>query len=327
MLHLLEMGSCHPNNIISNEFLEDLDIGSSAEWVVDRIGIENRRSTLPVDYIKKTKNANPTDSMKYVEMTPEEMGINAANDAIKKAGINASDIGMVICNTCTPFSLAPTTAQNIAKALKADAKAFDVYSACPAFALHVDFLNKFKEEKLPEYILCVLTSAISQKVDYNNKSDSAIWGDGAAAWIMSTKHVGKLSVMHTSFNAKTTRSHAVTIDTFGHFAQDGRAVRDFSVRQTVRMIKEIEGKFDIDWNRDSFIGHQANGTMLQSIVNNRKIPAENHWHNVRQIGNQAAAGSAAVLSAHWDKIETGQHVVVAVLGAGLSWGSIVFKAN
>ena len=90
-----------------------------------------------------------------------------------------------------------------------------------------------------------------------------------------------------------------------------------------QMTSQIEVNFDIDWNRDVFIGNQANRTMLQQITNNRKIPDNSHWHNVTNYGNQGAAGSMAVLHQNWDKIQDDQKIVIAVLGAGLSWGSIV----
>ena len=67
--------------------------------------------------------------------------------------------------------------------------------------------------------------------------------------------------------------------------------------------------------------------MLEQITNNREIPPHNHWTNVRHTGNQAGASASAVLSQHWDKITPGMRVVVAVVGAGLSWGSILFEGT
>jgi 3-oxoacyl-[acyl-carrier-protein] synthase-3 len=223
--------------------------------------------------------------------------------------------------------LVPGEAQRIIERLGgSECQAYDILTACPSFALLTDYINSFIPEQLPEYVLCISTATLSAKVDYTNRSDSAIWGDGAAAWILSTKHQGKLRVLDTFFNTDSNRSHAVVTDTFGHFYQDGRAVRDFSVRQTVRLLKRLDERFDIDWNRDVFIGHQANRTMLEQITNNRKIPESSHWHNVTYLGNQAGAGAAAVLAQNWEKIRVGQKIVVAVLGAGLSWGSILFEA-
>lgn len=327
MLEILGVGFCHPSGIITNTFLEELDIGSEAEWIVAKIGILERRTVLPLDYIRATRNKDPREAVSLMEMTNTDMAEHAARMALKRAGISASDVGLVLLNTCTATTTSPTEADLLTERLGIRAPARDVLTACPAFALHVDYINAVRPEKLPDYILCVSTATLTQRVDYSNRSDSAIWGDGAAAWVLSSRHAGRLEVLSTSFDADPLRCHAVVVDAYGHFHQDGRAVRDFSVRQTVRMIKRLESEFDIDWNRDSFIGHQANGTMLEQIRNNRKIPHANHWHNVSYIGNQAAAGAPIVLAQHWEDIVDGQYVVVAVLGAGLSWGSVMLRAH
>jgi 3-oxoacyl-[acyl-carrier-protein] synthase-3 len=325
MLHILGMGTCHAETVITNKFLEDLDVGTNAQWIEEKIGILERVSTLPLDYIRTTRNKDPRMALELASMTPTDMGVKAAEAAMKQVGISAHEVGMIIVNSCAPSHTVPGEAVRIAERLGASAVAFDVVTACPAFALHIDFLRNYEESKLPEFILCISTAALTQHVDYNDRSDGAIWGDAAAAWIVSPVHKGKLEILHSTFTADPTRCGAVVVDTFGFFKQDGRAVRDFSVRQTVRLIKAIEESHPIDWNRDVFIGHQANRTMLEQVTNNREIPPSNHWHNVTYLGNQAGAGSAASLCVHWDKITPGQHIVVAVVGAGLSWGSILMR--
>jgi 3-oxoacyl-[acyl-carrier-protein] synthase-3 len=326
-IEIAGMGFCHPSGRITNQFLEDLKIESSAQWVLEKIGIEERRTVLPLDYIVETKNKNSLQSLSLMEMTPVDMAEKAALMAIERAGIKTSDIGMILCNCCTPMDTAPSEGVKLARRLKISVPTQDVFTACPVFALHVDFINKQKRENLPDYILCVSTATLTQRVDYTNRSDSAIWGDGAAAWIISTRKEGLLKVLHSSYSTDPVRCQAVIVETTGHFHQDGRAVRDFSVRQTVRMIKQLEDEHGVDWSKDTFIGHQANGTMLEQICNNRNIPALSHWHNVRFIGNQAGAGAPAVLAQHWEQIKPKQKIVVAVLGAGLSWGSILLEAH
>lgn len=327
MLDILGMGTCHPTTSIDNLFLEALDVGTNAQWIAEKIGILERVTSLSAEYIRSTRNQDPRKALEVASMSATDMGVEAATKALAQAGIRPEDVGMLIVNCCAPHETLPSEAVRIAERLGCPAVAFDVYTACPAFALHVDFVRNYREEKLPEYVLCISTAAMTRHVNYNDRSDGAIWGDGAAAWVMSTRRKGKLEILETSFTADPTRCEAVVVDSFGFFKQDGRAVRDFSVRQTVRLIKAIEEAHPIDWSRDIFIGHQANRTMLEQIVNNRKIPASNHWHNVTYLGNQAGAGAPAVLSMHWDQIASGQHIVVAVVGAGLSWGSIVMRAR
>ena len=327
MLSILGMGCFHPSTIIDNKFIEDLNIGTNIEWIVDKIGVQTRVSTLPLDYIRDTRNQDPTKARGVASHSPSMLGVEAAERALEVAGISRDKVGLVICNTCTPEETAPSMAQKIASQMGIKAPSYDVLTACPAFALHIDYLRNFKEEALPEYILCISTAAMTQKVNYNDRSDAAIWGDGAAAWIVSARHEGKLSIIDSTFAADATRCEAVVVDTFGFFHQDGRAVRDFSVRQTVRIIKALEDKHPMDWTRDVFVGHQANATMLRQIIDNREIPPTSHWHNVTYLGNQAAAGAPAVMATNWNNIKPGMKILCAVVGAGLSWGSVLMEAR
>lgn len=325
MLHILGMGVSHPTTSIDNHFLEALDVGTNVRWIEEKIGILKRVTTLSEEYIKTTRNQDPRMAREVASMSATDLGVEAAKQALVSAGISARDVGMVIVNCCTPQDTMPGEAVRIAEQLDCSAIAFDVYTACPAFALHVDFLRRYEERALPEFVLCISTATMTHHVDYNDRSDGAIWGDGAAAWIVSPTQKGKLEIIESTYTADPTRCAAVVVDSYRFFHQDGRAVRDFSVRQTVRLIKALQERYDIDWNRDVFIGHQANKTMLEQITRNRGVPADNHWHNVTYLGNQAGAGAPASLAMHWDKLQSGQNVVVAVVGAGLSWGSILLR--
>ena len=319
------MGVCHPTTSIDNHFLEALDVGTNAKWIEEKIGILERVTTLSAEYIKTTRNQDPRMAREVASMNVTDLGVAAAKEALRNTGITAQDVGMVIVNSCSPRETIPGEAVRIAEQLDCPGLAFDVYTACPAFALHVDFLRQYQEEALPEFVLCISTATMTHHVDYNDRSDGAIWGDGAAAWVMSTKNTGRLQVIDSTYTADPTRCAAVVVDSYQFFHQDGRAVRDFSVRQTVRLVKALQEKYEIDWNRDVFIGHQANKTMLDQITNNRGVPPHNHWHNVTYLGNQAGAGAPASLAMHWEKLEPGQNIVVAVVGAGLSWGSILLR--
>ncbi|MCB0338574.1 MAG: hypothetical protein KDD53_03170 [Bdellovibrionales bacterium] len=325
-LNILGMGYAYPENRIDNLFLENLETGTSAAWIEEKIGILTRATTLPLDYIKLTRNQDPKEAIDAALMSPTDLGFQAAKMALERAGIGGSDIGMILCNCCTPVGTAPSESHRIAERFGIDGiAAFDVFTACPVFALHIDLLNRYRPEELPDYILCISTATLTQRVNYNDRTDGAIWGDGAAAYVVSSRHAGKLKVDYSNYVTDPSRCEAVVVDTYGYFHQDGRAVRNFSVLQTVKMARELEAQFSVNWNRDIFIGHQANYTMLQQITNNRGISESNHWHNVTTIGNQAGAGAPATLAEHWDEIKPGQKIVVAVVGAGLSWGSLLLQ--
>jgi 3-oxoacyl-[acyl-carrier-protein] synthase-3 len=324
-LSILGIGSSHASEVITNRFLEDLDTGTNCAWIEEKIGILERVTTLPLDYIRSTRNADPRAAKEAATSNSTNLGIAASKEAIGRAGISPSDIGLVICNCCVPVETIVPESQRIAEGLGIECSAFDVFTACPAFALHMDFLRSYDESALPDYILCISTATMTHHVNYNDRTDGAIWGDGAAAWVVSPRHRGKLEILDSFFAADPTRWAAVCVDTGAFFRQDGRAVRDFSVRQTVRLIKSMEERKSIDWSRDVFVGHQANRTMLEQIVNNRKIPPESHWFNVTYLGNQAAAGAPATLAMRWGDLQPDRFVVMAVVGAGLSWGSTLLR--
>ena len=324
---LHSIGYAHPTNFLDNKFLEGLDTGTNEEWIIDKIGIKTRVTSLNEEYIKASKNIDPSEARKIATHTTADLAETASLMALEKAGISKEKIELIIGNCCAPNKIVPGEAQVLADRLGINAKAYEVFSACPAFALHVDYLNNLKPETLPDYIMAASTSVMSQVVNYTDRTDPAIWGDGASSCIFSPRIPGKLKVVDTTFMADPTRCSAVVVDRYGHFHQDGRAVRDFSVRQTVRLIKNFEEKYNLDWSKDVFIGHQANATMLGQIINNRGIPPENHWSNVETIGNQAGASASIVLGMNWEKIKPGMRIVVAVVGAGLSWGSILFEAE
>lgn len=325
MLNLIGMGYSHAKVEMTNQFIENLGINTTAEWIKAKIGIESRVVSMPLTYIEATKNEDPRKAVFVAETNASILGIEAGLNALRNTGLKPSDIGLVIVNCCTPVKLGQTEAQRIARGLGISAPSYDVFSACPAFALHMDYLRNFKEEELPDYVLCISTATMSQHVNYNERSDGAIWGDGASACIISPRVSGRLSVTDTFFTTDCSRCHAVVVKRYGHFWQDGRAIRDFSVRQTVRLIKVLEEKYNLDWSRDIFIGHQANLTMLKQITGNRRIPDENHWFNVSHLGNQAGAGCAAVLAMNWEKLQKGQRILIAVVGAGLSWGAVLLE--
>jgi 3-oxoacyl-[acyl-carrier-protein] synthase-3 len=326
-LQLLGVAYAHPTSEIDNVFIESLDIGTNDAWITEKIGIKRRLSSLPIEYIRETKNRDISKAATFATHSVTDLAVEATEKLLNQLYIPREKIALLVLNTCTPALPFIPEAERVSAKLGLNCISYDILTACPAFALHLHHFNQFRLEELPEYILGICSATMTQRVNYSDRTDAAIWSDGAAAYLLSARHPGKLEIVDSSFSADGTRCEAVVVDASGYFHQDGRAVRDFSVRQTVRMLKQLEERYALDWNRDVFIGHQANATMLEQITSNRKIPAANHWSNATMYGNQAAAGAPIVLSQNWHKLTPGMNVAVCVLGAGLSWGSVLLRAK
>ncbi len=331
MLHILGMGWSLPDTEITNDFLhKEVGLQRGPAWVASRLGIERRRSILSKDYILKTKNRDPEQAVLHAKSrgwTPAVLGAAAAREAIRNAGIKASDVGWVIANNDIPFDLVPNTASLIAKELGASGGPHcDINSACPSFALHMKVLDDARPEGLPEFVLCVQISAYTTRTDYSPSSiDGYIFGDGAAAQVVSARHAGRLQVEPLIFETKASGADEITMASTGHFSQNGAAVREFSIRKTCEIFETVAEKKGLFAEDCWTVAHQANHVMQESILGHLGLPAARHLRNVREQGNTAAAGCPSALAQGLDLLHSGDEIVYGVVGAGLAWGGGYMK--
>ena len=327
MLYLHALGHFHAPNIVTNRFLEDLDIGVDENWILERVGIRERRTLLSLDYIKQTKNIDPRAAAEASEFTNAETSKFATEVALKRAGLQPSDIGMVIAGSCSPQSLIPAEACSIAAALDISGPAFDVNSACSSFAAQLNLVNMMAPDKLPAFILLVQPESTTRRVNYTDRRTAVLWGDGTAVAILSTREPSPNTITFTTLESDPSGWNKITISEHGHFKQDGHAVQNFAIRKTNATIENLVAQCsatgnDLSW----FIGHQANLMMLQSVCTRMGIADQSHLYNVDKFGNCGAAGAPSVLSQNWEQLDNGW-LGMAVVGSGLSWGGALFHFN
>ena len=327
MLYLHSMGHFNPENIITNKFLEDLDIGTNNEWIMERVGIENRRTVLPLDYIKRTKNSDPRAAFEARLYKNAQMGAAAARMALKRASLKPEDIGMVIAGSSSPDNISPAEASAIAAQLGIEVPCLDMNSACSSFGMQINFLSWMKPETLPDYVLVVDSETLTKAVDYSDRSAAVLFGDGSAAAIVSTKIPSRAIFMNCIFDSRPSGWEKVGIGWNWYFNQDGNAVQGFAIRQTTESVKILQDIYAAEAKRFIFIGHQANLLMLRTVSERRGIKPDHHWYNVDQFGNTGCCSAPAVLSMHWDEIKIGDRIAIAIVGAGLSWTHMMLKVE
>jgi len=167
-LFLHGLGHFHPENEITNQFLTDLDIGTNQEWIEERVGIDARRTVLPLDYIRDTRNLDPTQALEAAMYTHAETGRRAAEMALERAGLARDDIGMLIAGSCSPDMMSPADACPIAAALEMEVPAFDVNSACTSFHVALYMLSMMRPESLPDFVLIVTPESLTTAVDHRH---------------------------------------------------------------------------------------------------------------------------------------------------------------
>ncbi|MGV8056892.1 MAG: 3-oxoacyl-ACP synthase III family protein [Smithellaceae bacterium] len=327
MLYLHSLGHFHPGNIISNKFLEDLDIGTNTEWILERVGIQNRRTILPLDYIKQTKNINPLEAFAVRLYKNAQMGAAAARMAIQRAGIKAEDIGLLVAGTSSPDNIAPAEAAAIAAELGIEVPCFDLNSACSTFGMQIYFLSRMNPETMPPYVLVVNAESMTKSINYSDRSNSVLFGDGAIAAVVSSKISARSVFVSGGFDSRPSGWTKVGINGDWTFHQEGHAVQGFAIRTTTECLKLLQDSYAASASRFIFIGHQANLMMLKTVCDRGKIAPENHWYNVDQFGNTACCSAPSVLSMRWNDLRPGDNVAMVIVGAGLTWAYTLLKVE
>jgi 3-oxoacyl-[acyl-carrier-protein] synthase-3 len=322
-LSLISLGHFHPPNVIDNEFLASLDIGVDIEWILKRVGIHERRTVLPLDYIRETRNQDARASAEVSTYTDAQTGAQAACHALQRAGLTVKDIGMVIAGGCSPQYLIPAQACLTAAELGIECPAFDVNSACSSFAAQIQFLSAMRPGSLPEYILVVNVENNTRTVDYNDRRTAVLWGDCTSAAIVSPRSRGRASIVASTLQSDPSGWKHVVIPAAGHFQQDGQAVQSFAIRKTVSTFTQLAAAAPPQ-SHPAFVGHQANLMVLESVCRRAEIPPGRHFFNVDRFGNCGAAGAPSVLSQNWDQIKGG-YVALVVVGSGLTWGGALLN--
>jgi 3-oxoacyl-[acyl-carrier-protein] synthase-3 len=326
-LNLLGLGHCHPKNEISNQFLESLDIGTNDHWIMERVGIRSRRTVMDLDYIRETRNVDPRASYEASTENNASMGAKAARLALERAGIQASDVGMVVGGTCAADTVSPAEACNLARELEIEAPAFDVASACTSFLAGVHVLSMMRPEALPDYVLLVAMESMTRTIDYNDRSSAVLWGDAALAAVFSPRIKGRAEIIGSHMESSPAGNDKVLIPRLGFFEQEGRTVQMFAIRKTAHQYNRLHELYADPKRPFHFVGHQANLRMLESVCTRCEIPPDLHHSNAEWYGNTGAASSGSVISQNWDKWRAQDDIAVVGVGSGLTWASYLVRCH
>jgi 3-oxoacyl-[acyl-carrier-protein] synthase III len=313
------IGHFHPDTVIDNEFLVDLDIGVDDEWILQRVGIRTRRTVLPLDYIKTTANRNPRAASEASLYTNAQTGAAAARMALERAGLSADSIGMVVAGGCSPEHTIPAEACVVAAELGLNVPAFDINSACSSFGVQLRVIEQMGDH-LPDFVLIVNPENNTRTVDYSDRANAVLWGDASSAAVVSARVPSRVTIGASVMDSDPGGWAKVTIPAGGHFAQDGATVQAFAIRKMVELLGGAREQ--LNCNDGYFIGHQANLLALKSVCSRSNVADEKHLYNVDEFGNCGAAGAPSVVSQHWSRFRPGDTVAMAVVGSGLTWAGL-----
>lgn len=324
-LYLHGLGHFHPEIEITNRFLEELDIGTDDAWIMQRVGIRSRRTSLPLDYIRETRNRDVRAAAEAAVMGTAEMGARAAEMAIRRSGVDRTQIGMLLSGSCAVDVVTPAEACDVARKLELQVPGFDVNSACTSFLAQLHLLSMMRPEALPPFVLVVAQESMSRLVDYDDRSTAVLFGDGAAAAVVSATVPGPARVLGSSVESNPAGASKVWVPRTGHFVQEGRSVQMFAIKKSISGYRRLKEDWEDPDRALHLVAHQANLRMLETMSSRCGVEPERHHTNCEFFGNTGASSSAVVISQNWDKWTARDDIAVVGVGAGLTWAHYLLR--
>jgi 3-oxoacyl-[acyl-carrier-protein] synthase-3 len=184
-------------------------------------------------------------------------------------------------------------------------------------------------ERVPDFVLIVQTETLTSTVDYADRSSAVLFGDAAAAALVSLRIPSRVRISHVDVQSSPAGAQKVMIPRTGYFVQDGRAVQMFAIKRTREGVERIaearREEAEAELRPLHFVGHQANLRVLEQVCERCAISASLHHANVELFGNTGGASAPSVLSMEWEKWRPHDDVAVSVVGGGLTWGRALVR--
>ena len=309
-------GSYLPPKCVSNEELA-VTVETSDEWIRSRTGIRQR-------YIAEGSQSS------------SDLGAEAAKAALAAAGLQASDIDLIIVATSTPDFIFPSTACLIQNKIGAKGcPAFDVQAVCSGFVYAMTIADKFIKSGSTRNALVIGAEVFSRILDWKDRTTAVLFGDGAGAVVLSAE--SKPGILATALHADGAHSGILSVpgnvnrgEIVGSpFLQmDGPAVFKFAVRVLDEVGREALGACglapaDVDW----LIPHQANVRILEATAKRLGIEATRVITTVDRHANTSAASVPLALDCgvRDGRIQRGQKLLLEGVGGGFTWGAALVE--
>ena len=317
-------GAYAPEKLLTNKDLAKL-VDTSDEWISTRTGIDRRHIT--------------TD-----DETTAHLATKAAEKAIACAGIQASDIDIIVVATITPEMVFPSTASFVQTALGAtNAWVFDLAAACSGFVYGISIVQQFLESGRFNNALMIGAETLTKITNWQDRTSCILFGDGAGAVILQSSDDGKKGILYSTMHSDGQRWEALNCQAYGsrHPANKdlddlnkidmqikGREVYQQAVRRIVECVKEcLEAcKLTLD-DITMVISHQMNARIIESAAKRLKLPDEKVFININEYGNTSAASVPIAFDecVRSGRLKRGDIAIFVAFGAGLTWGANVFE--
>jgi 3-oxoacyl-[acyl-carrier-protein] synthase-3 len=269
------------------------------------------------------------------------LAIKAAEDLIRKSGINPAEIDAVIVATTTPDMPVAATAVYVATQIGAvNAFAFDLQAACSGFLYGMSTCAAYIQAGRYKKVLLIGADKMSSIIDYTDRATCIIFGDGAGAVLFEPNHEGLglqdeflrsdgigREYLKIDAGGSILPSSAETVENRQHYVfQDGKTVFKYAVTGMADVSEKIMHRNnlthdDVDW----LLAHQANRRIIDATASRMGVDESKVLINIEKYGNTTSATLPLLLSDFEHKFKKGDNLIFAAFGGGFTWGSIYLK--
>ncbi|MBV9860928.1 MAG: ketoacyl-ACP synthase III [Alphaproteobacteria bacterium] len=310
-------GGYLPERIVSNDELA-AQLDTSDEWIRQRTGICERRVAAPS------------------ELT-SDLAMHAAEAALRGAGMNGSDLDLIVLATATPDRTFPATATKVQARLGMKrGAAFDVQAVCSGFIFALSVADNALRLGQARTALVIGAETFSRILDWQDRGTCVLFGDGAGAVVLNAVPATESrGILSTHLHSDGRQHDILYVDggpsstgRAGYLRMEGREV----FRQAVQHLTEVVDEAlaanglsaaDIDW----LVPHQANSRIIEGIARKLGLPRDKVVVTIERHANTSAASIPLALAeaVAQQRISPGDLVLMEALGGGLTWGASLVR--
>ncbi|MBI2912400.1 MAG: ketoacyl-ACP synthase III [Chloroflexi bacterium] len=312
-----------PSRVVTNDNLVEMGLDTSAEWIVTRTGIKQRRRAAQGE-------------------ATSDMALRAAQQALQVANVHPGEVDLIIVATSTPDHILPATASLVQDRLGASgAGALDLNAVCSGFVYALIIAAGQIESGRCKRALLIGADALSPYIDWRDRNTCVLFGDGAGALVLqASEQAGVLAgclgsdgsgagllIVPAGGSRLPANSHTLGNGDH-HVKMNGPQVFRFATQMLGKAAERaLQASGLTTADIDLLIPHQANLRIIEATANRLKLPMEKVFVNVGKYGNTSAASIPIALceAIEEDRVKPGDHVVLTSFGAGLTWAAAVVR--
>lgn len=313
-------GTALPDQVVSNHDIAGM-LDTTNDWIVERSGIRTRHAAAG-HFVPGEQDAGTEVGLG----TTGQLAQAAGSRALRSAHIDPNDIDMLVVCTSTPDKQLPSTSAMIAAGLGVHRGAMDLNAACAGFLYGLVTSASLISGGM-DRVLLIGAETMTRTVDWSDRSSAFLFGDGAGAVVLgSTPGAG--SLLGWDLGTEGRLSHLLFADHGSTITMNGPEVFRHTVKVSVASARLSMERSGVRSSQiDLFVPHQANARIMEAVAGRLAIGSDRIASVIESTGNTSAASIPLALSsaAECGRIVAGSLILFAGFGAGLTWGSAVWR--